>query len=110
LYCCMELLATGLRPECEVRINAVNIEQLLTGANTLDLLRRKGAASGLRQNKRVVWTGLAEAVLDVVEDSPLNHVEYWIPWFRQRRAGTELALFMRVMEFQTFKNRAHENE
>ncbi len=55
------------------------------------------------------WKALAEAVLDITEDGSTQNFEYWINWFRQRRAGIYLYLFLQAHTYNNFKNLFYEN-
>ena len=54
------------------------------------------------------WKPLAEAVLEMSEGHIDEKFEYWINWFEERKAHYELFIFMRAIEFQTFKTSADE--
>lgn len=50
------------------------------------------------------WKVLAEAILDITEGHSQEKFEYWITWFKKRRARYELFIFVRAIEYQTFKS------
>lgn len=112
LSCCKDLLALSHDPGRgnENPVTPAIIEQLLTGDPGAFPQPVICSTETLLPACAVAWTGLAEALLDILEDSRPDFFEYWIPWFRKRQANAELALFMRAMEFQTFTNQDDENE
>jgi hypothetical protein len=54
------------------------------------------------------WKPLAEAVLEISEGHIDEKFEYWINWFEERKADYELFIFLRAIDFQTFKSAADE--
>ena len=43
------------------------------------------------------WKAVAEAILDSIEDPGRESFEYWMRWFRQRRADRELAIYLAAL-------------
>ena len=54
------------------------------------------------------WKALTESVLDITEDATTENFEYWINWFRQRRAWVQLYLFLQAHTYNNFRNLVYE--